>query len=41
MTWTELKRRVEEAIDRRSDEILGLGGTVRRYPELGFKEEAP
>ena len=38
MTRAELKRRVEAAIDRRADEIIGLGETIRRHPELGFKE---
>ena len=40
MTRTELKRRVEEAIDRRADEIIGLSETIRRNPELGFKVTA-
>src|SRR5262252_2475097 len=38
MTRTELKRRVTEAVDRRADEIIALGETIRRHPELGFKE---
>ena len=38
MTRTELKRRVTEAVERRSDEIIALGETIRRHPELGFKE---
>jgi amidohydrolase len=38
MTRDELKRRVLEAIDRRSEEIIGLGEQIRRHPELGFKE---
>ncbi|HYB42416.1 MAG TPA: amidohydrolase [Candidatus Methylomirabilis sp.] len=38
MTRAELKRRVAEAIDRRSDEIIGVGEQIRRQPELGFKE---
>jgi amidohydrolase len=38
MTRDELKQRVSEAIDRRSDEIVGLGEGIRRHPELGFKE---
>ncbi|MEK7384884.1 MAG: amidohydrolase [candidate division NC10 bacterium] len=38
MTRDELKTRVYEAIDRRGDEIVGLGDQIRRHPELGFKE---
>ena len=38
MTKAELKRRVEEAVDRRAGEITRLGETIRRHPELGFKE---
>ena len=38
MTRAELKRRVTEAVDRRADEIIALGETIRRHPELGFKE---
>ena len=38
MTRDELKRRVWEAIDRRGEEIIGLGEQIRRHPELGFKE---
>ena len=38
MTRAELKRRVTEAADRRADEIIALGETIRRHPELGFKE---
>ena len=38
MTSDELKQRVFEAIDRRSDEIVGLGERIRHHPELGFKE---
>jgi amidohydrolase len=38
MTRDELKRRVWEAIDRRRDEIIGLGEQIRHHPELGFKE---
>jgi amidohydrolase len=38
MTKSELKQRVHEAIDRRSEEIIGLGERIRRHPELGFKE---
>src|SRR5262245_11584802 len=38
MTREELKRRIEEAIDRRADEIIAIGETIRKHPELGFKE---
>jgi amidohydrolase len=38
MTRDELKQRVLDAIDRRSEEIIGLGEQIRRHPELGFKE---
>jgi amidohydrolase len=38
MTRQELKKRVYEAIDRRGEEIIGLGEQIRRHPELGFKE---
>jgi amidohydrolase len=38
MTRDELKRQVFEAIDRRGEEIIGLGERIRRHPELGFKE---
>jgi amidohydrolase len=38
MTREDLKRRVSEAIDRRSEEIVRLGEQIRQHPELGFKE---
>ncbi|MBI1733652.1 MAG: amidohydrolase [Candidatus Rokubacteria bacterium] len=38
MTKDELKQRVLDAIERRSEEIIGLGEQIRRHPELGFKE---
>jgi amidohydrolase len=38
MTKDELKKRVLEAIDRRAEDIIGLGEEIRRHPELGFKE---
>jgi amidohydrolase len=38
MTKAELKQRVFEAIDRRSDDIIRIGETIRSHPELGFKE---
>jgi amidohydrolase len=38
MNRDDLKKRVHEAIDRRSEEIIRLGEEIRRHPELGFKE---
>jgi amidohydrolase len=38
MTKTELKQQVYAAIDRRGEEIIGLGEQIRKNPELGFKE---
>ena len=38
MTKDDLKQQVHAAIDRRADEIIGLGEQIRRHPELGFKE---
>ena len=38
MTKDDLKKQVYAAIDRRADEIIGLGEQIRRTPELGFKE---
>jgi amidohydrolase len=38
MTKAELKQRVDAAIDRRAEEIIGLGEQIRKNPELGFKE---
>ena len=38
MTKNELKQRVYQAIDKRSEEIVGLGEQIRKNPELGFKE---
>ena len=35
----ELKRRVCEVIDRRSEQIVGLGEAIMDQPELGFKEQ--
>ena len=37
-TLDDVKRAVCEAIDRRSEEIVALGETIRKNPELGFKE---
>jgi amidohydrolase len=38
MTKDDLKQQVFTAIDRRAEEIIGLGEQIRRHPELGFKE---
>jgi amidohydrolase len=38
MTRDEIKRDVFRAIDRRAEEVIALGETIRRHPELGFKE---
>jgi amidohydrolase len=38
MTKAELRQRVNAAIDRRAEEIIGLGEQIRKNPELGFKE---
>ncbi|MBI2203791.1 MAG: amidohydrolase [Candidatus Rokubacteria bacterium] len=38
MSNDELKQRVCDAIDRRAEEIIGLGEQIRQHPELGFKE---
>jgi len=38
MTRDELKQRVDDAIERHADEIIEVGETIRRHPELGFKE---
>jgi len=38
MTKNELKQRAYQAIDKRSQEIVGLGEQIRKNPELGFKE---
>jgi amidohydrolase len=38
MDRQELKRRVCEAIDRRSAEIIGIGDAIWRCPEAGFRE---
>ena len=38
MTKDDLKQRVLDAIDRKADEIVRLGETIRSHPELGFKE---
>jgi amidohydrolase len=38
VTRDELKRKVCETIDGQADRIIGLGETIRKNPELGFKE---
>jgi amidohydrolase len=38
MSKTDLMKQVNAAIDKRASEIIGLGETIRRNPELGFKE---
>ena len=38
MTRNELKQRIYTAIDKRAEEIIGLGEQIRKHPELGFKE---
>jgi amidohydrolase len=37
-TREDVKKKVCEAIDRRAEEIVRVGETIRRSPELGFKE---
>jgi metal-dependent amidase/aminoacylase/carboxypeptidase family protein len=37
-TKEEVKRQVCDAIDRRADQIITVGETIRHHPELGFKE---
>jgi amidohydrolase len=38
MTRDELKQQVFDAIDRKAEEIVRLGETIKSHPELGFKE---
>src|SRR5207302_8820743 len=38
MDKNELKREIFDAIDRKADDIIGLGQRIRSHPELGFKE---
>ena len=38
MNTSELRQRVYAAIDRRAEHIVGIGDTIRKHPELGFKE---
>src|SRR5438477_12137357 len=37
-TRDDVKRAVCEAIDRQSEKIVAVGDTIRKNPELGFKE---
>ncbi|HUO63707.1 MAG TPA: hypothetical protein VMT97_08390, partial [Terriglobales bacterium] len=37
-TLDDVKRSVCEAIDRQSERIINVGETIRKNPELGFKE---
>ena len=37
-TAAALKQSICEAIDRNADKIIEIGETIRRHPELGFKE---
>ncbi|MEA4893203.1 MAG: amidohydrolase [Peptococcaceae bacterium] len=38
ITKEELKAKIIEEIDRRSEEIIGIGRRIFQHPELGFKE---
>src|SRR4029450_9594537 len=38
MTREQLKACILDAIDRRAPEIIRIGETIRKNPELGFKE---
>ena len=38
MEKEELKRRCIEAIEKRKEEIIRLGESIYRTPELGYKE---
>jgi len=38
VTKEELKRQVQEVIDKSAERIIGVGEEIRRRPELGFKE---
>src|SRR5881409_357246 len=37
-TKEQVKREILAAIDRRAEQIIGLGEQIGRHPELGFKE---
>jgi metal-dependent amidase/aminoacylase/carboxypeptidase family protein len=37
-TLDDVKRAVCEAIERQSEKIVTVGETIRKNPELGFKE---
>jgi metal-dependent amidase/aminoacylase/carboxypeptidase family protein len=38
MSVEQLKKKVLKAIDMRAKEIIGIGDTIWRQPELGYKE---
>ena len=38
MSKEQLKKRVLEAIDKRAAEIIEIGDTIWKNPELGYKE---
>ena len=38
MSAEQLKKSVLEAIDRRAEEITGIGDAIWKKPELGYKE---
>jgi hypothetical protein len=38
MTKSDLKQRVYAAIDRRAEQIVGIGEQIRKHPELGFRK---
>ena len=38
MTKSELKQKIYAAIHARADAIIAIGESIRRHPELGFKE---
>src|SRR5918996_6239171 len=38
MTRDELKQQIWRAIEQRADAVISIGDTIRRHPELGFKE---
>src|SRR5262249_36623581 len=37
-TRDEVKRAVCEAIDKNAERVIAIGETIRKHPELGFKE---
>src|SRR5688500_16243793 len=38
MTKSELKQRIYAAIEAKAEAVVGIGESIRRHPELGFKE---